>query len=60
LTFRDDGPGWPEDVLAGRRQNIGLELVRMSAIYTLGGEITLANEGGAMAVITFRPASLDE
>lgn len=53
LEYRDDGPGWPQDVLAGARSNIGLRLIRMTTISPLRGQLNLYNEQGAVAAITF-------
>ncbi len=53
LVFRDDGPGWPEDVLAGDRRGMGLWLVESSATRTLGGEISWRNDDGAMVEVRF-------
>ncbi len=51
LVFQDDGPGWPEDVLAGERHNMGLWLVQASVTYTLNGQVTWYNDGGAVIEI---------
>lgn len=53
LEFRDDGPGWPSDVLNGTRSNIGLRLIRMTVISPLRGQLELYNDQGAVAAITF-------
>ncbi|MBN1922295.1 MAG: GAF domain-containing protein [Anaerolineae bacterium] len=55
LEFRDDGPGWPSDVLNGTRSNIGLRLIRMTVISPLRGQLELYNDQGAVAAITFEP-----
>jgi ribose transport system ATP-binding protein len=57
LVYRDDGPGWPDDVLAGQRENIGLGLVRGVVRSPLRGQIELSNHDGAVARIAFRPAA---
>jgi len=54
----DDGPGYPDDVLAGTREGTGLHLVRAYVRSPLGGEVVLSNEGGARSTITFRQALL--
>ncbi len=54
VTFRDDGPGWPEDVLQGERQNVGLHLIRMMVRSPLQGQLDLDNDHGAVATIRFR------
>jgi len=53
LLFRDDGPGWPADVLAGQRQSIGLNLMRAIIEREMGGELTLRNDGGAVFICRF-------
>jgi PAS domain S-box-containing protein len=59
LEYRDDGPGWPEEVLAGRGQQVGLHLIRTSVRSPLCGNLHLRNENGAMAVIHFQLAVPD-
>jgi len=56
VVFRDDGPGMPDDVLAGRRQNVGLWLVQINATRTLGGEVKWWNDDGAVVSFTFARA----
>ncbi len=56
LTFRDDGPGLPDEVLAGERHNVGLWLVAANAEHSLGGEVSLHNDDGAVVSITFERA----
>jgi len=51
--FRDDGPGYPEDVLLLERINVGLNLVQMIVTDSLDGELSLHNDNGAVAVIQF-------
>jgi two-component sensor histidine kinase len=53
--FRDDGPGYPQDVLRMERYNLGLELLQTIVRDGLEGELTLRNEQGAVALITFKP-----
>jgi len=55
VVFRDDGPGFPEEVLAGSsdRAGIGLDLVQGIVRRSLRGMIQLKNEGGAVVTITF-------
>ncbi len=58
FEVRDDGPGYPDDVLAGTREGTGLHLVRAHVRSPLGGEVVLSNEGGARSAIIFRQALL--
>ncbi|RME47709.1 MAG: GAF domain-containing protein [Caldilineae bacterium] len=53
ITFRDDGPGYPEAVLGGEAENVGLYLVKMLVRDGLRGELSFHNEGGAVTVIRF-------
>ncbi len=53
LCFRDNGPGYPEDVLQFGRRNVGLDLLRNIVLTNLRGELFLTNNGGAMATIRF-------
>lgn len=57
LVYRDDGPGWPDDVLAGQRRNTGLGLVRGVVRSPLRGQIELSNDRGAVVRIAFRPVA---
>ncbi len=54
FEFRDDGPGYPEDVLQMERHNVGLDLVRGIVRRNLQGELALSNEGGAVTVVRFK------
>ena len=56
LRFRDDGPGWPDDVLRGAHEDVGLNIIRMTVRSPLRGQLALSNDGGAVATITFRLA----
>ena len=62
LEFRDDGPGWPDDVLRGERESVGLNLIRMTIRGPLHGQLVLSNGDdaervGAVAKLTFRHIS---
>lgn len=56
VLYRDDGPGWPADVLGGKTRQVGLHLIQASVRSPLRGELSLRNEGGAVAELTFRLA----
>ena len=58
MQYRDDGPGWPEAVLRGERPGVGLHLIQASVCSPLRGELTLRNDGGAVADVAFRLALL--
>jgi two-component sensor histidine kinase len=49
LEYRDDGPGYPEDVLRLERQGVGLYLLKQLVTGTLRGTLQLANADGAVA-----------
>jgi two-component sensor histidine kinase len=52
--FRDDGPGYPQDVLRSARQDAGFDLVQNIVRDNLEGEFSLHNDQGAVAVIQFK------
>ncbi|MEI6107179.1 MAG: CHASE domain-containing protein [Opitutae bacterium] len=58
LCYRDNGPGFPAEVIAGRHRNVGLGLIRQLVTESLQGDLTLANEAGAMVRIRIRPEEL--
>lgn len=53
VQFRDNGPGYPEDVLNGARAGVGLHLVREFVEQRLEGTLSLANTPGATAFLRF-------
>ncbi len=53
LSYRDDGPGFPDAVLQSAAENVGLYLVKHIVDGNLRGELRLRNDGGAVAEITF-------
>ena len=54
LEFRDDGPGYPEDVLQLERYRVGFDLIQKMVRQGLRGELSLHNDDGAVAVIRFK------
>ncbi len=54
VEFRDDGPGYPEEVLRLERYNVGLDLVQNVVRKNLRGELSLYNDHGAVAVVQFK------
>ncbi len=54
IEFRDDGPGFPDDVLRLDRHNVGLYLVKLLVRDDLRGDYTLHNDGGAVITIRFK------
>ena len=59
VRFYNDGPHWPNEVLRGELERVGLKIVRM-AIDSLGGQLTLSNinaedgQPGAVAEFAFK------
>jgi len=43
LEFRDDGPGYPEDVLQLERHNVGFDLIQHLVRHDLLGQLSLHN-----------------
>jgi two-component sensor histidine kinase len=54
FEFRDDGPGYPEEVLQLERPTVGLDLIQKIVYRGLRGELSLHNDHGAVAVIQFK------
>lgn len=52
--FRDDGPGYPEDVLQMERHNVGFDLIQHIVHGSLHGELSLYNNRGAVAILRFQ------
>lgn len=53
FEYRDNGPGYPDEVLQGHKQNMGLYLIENMVTMDLDGELELNNNGGAVTVIKF-------
>ncbi len=53
IEFRDDGPGFPAEVLRSEGRNVGLYLIENTVRHSLRGEITLRNDNGAVVTIRF-------
>jgi two-component sensor histidine kinase len=53
LEFRDDGPGYPEEVLRLERHGVGFELIQPLVYKSLRGQLSLRNDSGAVTVIQF-------
>jgi PAS domain S-box-containing protein len=53
VRCRDDGPGYPEEVLRGARTDVGLHLVRAFVEGQLEGTLHLSNTPGATADLRF-------
>jgi PAS domain S-box-containing protein len=53
LTYRDDGPGYPQTLLDGNwmNVNVGMELIKGISEQSLAGTLELSNENGAITRI---------
>jgi two-component system, sensor histidine kinase PdtaS len=54
LEYRDDGPGFPADILNHQRQGVGLVLLQQLTTGAFRGSMTLANDNGAVAVLRIK------
>ncbi|MFP4363892.1 MAG: PAS domain S-box protein [Spirochaetia bacterium] len=54
ILFKDNGSGWPELVLTGKRENVGLKLMRLTGEKSLKGEMSFFNSNGAVCKLTFK------
>lgn len=52
--FRDNGPGYPADVLELKHHSIGFDLIRNIVQSNLRGNFFLRNAGGAVTAIEFK------
>jgi PAS domain S-box-containing protein len=52
--FRDDGPGYPEDVLRLERHNTGFDVIQSLVRDSLEGELSLRNDHGAVTTFQFQ------
>jgi len=53
VEFRDDGPGYPEEVLRLERHGVGFDLIQPLVYKSLRGQLSLHNDQGALTVIRF-------
>ncbi len=54
LEFRDDGPGYPPNVVSMEVYDIGIQVTKALTEHDLQGSLTLRNDGGAVTVIRFK------
>jgi PAS domain S-box-containing protein len=54
FIFKDKGPGYPPEILEQRNYNVGLDLIHNIIQSELRGDLTLRNDDGAVAEISFR------
>ncbi|MBN1178388.1 MAG: ATP-binding protein [Anaerolineae bacterium] len=60
VEWRDDGPGFPAQVLNGEAQGVGLYLVNALMRHDLYGDVMLCNDHGAVVRLTFPQAQTIE
>ena len=53
LEYRDDGPGYPENILRLEKYDVGLYLIQRLARHSLGGSVQLVNDDGAVTRLWF-------
>ena len=54
LEFRDNGPGYPEEVLRLEQHNVGMYLIQNIVSEQLHGELSFYNDQGAVTTIRFK------
>jgi two-component sensor histidine kinase len=54
FEFRDNGPGWPDDVSRFDRHNVGIYLLQKIVRKDLEGKLELYNDEGAVVEIRFK------
>lgn len=54
FVYRDDGPGYPDEVLRMDQHNVGFELIENIVRKDLRANLTIHNDHGTVAVIEFR------
>ena len=54
FDFRDDGPGYPEEILKLRGHNVGLYLIENIVRNDLHGTVTIYNDSGAVTALRFK------
>ncbi len=59
LEYRDDGPGYPDEVLHLERRHVGLYLVETLA-RGLEGSVSLSNDAGAVSLVRFSGQGIAE
>jgi two-component sensor histidine kinase len=59
FEFRDDGPGYSEEVLQLEPHTVGFDLLQTFVRDSLHGELTFRNDHGAVTIIRFEPKVSD-
>lgn len=60
VEFRDNGPGFPEDVLHLRQHSVGLYLIQKIVQQDLKGKVTWRNDRGAVTTIYFKAEAFND
>jgi PAS domain S-box-containing protein len=53
VEFSDNGPGWPEEIIAGNYKSVGMQVITLAVASPLNGTIKFENRNGAVATIVF-------
>jgi two-component sensor histidine kinase/CheY-like chemotaxis protein len=54
IEYRDNGPGYPQEVLQQEHQSVGIHLIQRLVTETLRGRLALASENGAVTTMHIR------
>ncbi len=54
FEFRDDGPGYPDDIAQFDQHNVGIYLIQKIVHKELHGDVTIHNDNGAVTIIRFK------
>jgi two-component sensor histidine kinase len=60
FEFRDDGPGYPEELLRLECHSVGFDLIQNIVCKSLHGELLLHNDHGAVTSLRFKAGVKDE
>ena len=53
INYRDNGSGFPKEVLRMEKSGLGIDIIRNMASNNLQCELTMLNDAGAVTEITF-------
>lgn len=59
IEYRDNGPGYPEEVIRLEHHGVGIYLLKDLLAQSLRGTLTLANDGGAVAILRIKTEEKD-
>ncbi len=60
IEFRDNGPGFPQEVLQLRQHSVGLYLIQKIVQQDLKGDVTRHNDHGAVTTIRFKAEAIKD